>query len=177
MNFKEALKKECNKTIVIINGSGGVGKDTFVHLVDLIIPTILVSSVDKVKEAASILGWDGVKNESNRKFLSDLKLLSTDCNDHPYNYIKEKIAEFKSKENKDCILFIMIREPEEIERIKKDFGAKSLLITNDRVKKIVSNMADANVDNVKYDYVINNNGTYNDLKKSARVFLCRLINE
>ena len=171
------LKKECDKTIVIINGSGGVGKDTFVYLVDLIVPTMLISSVDKVKEAASILGWDGVKNESNRKFLSDLKLLTTDYNDHSYNYIKEKIAEFKSKDNKDRILFIMIREPKEIERIKKDFGAKSLLITNDRVKKITSNMADANVKHVKYDYVIHNNGTFNDLKNSARVFLCRLINE
>ena len=40
------------KKIFIINGSGGVGKDTFVELVSQFFPVVNVSSVHKVKEIA-----------------------------------------------------------------------------------------------------------------------------
>ena len=86
------------KQVFIINGSGGVGKDTFIEM----IPTFEFigknenstvwfknleirnySSVSKVKEIAKIIGWNGEKTERDRKFLSDLKLLTTEYNDMP----------------------------------------------------------------------------------------------
>ena len=65
-----------DKHIFIINGSGGVGKDTFVGLVSTQLNDMLkkfhtvinFSSVDKVKEIAKEIGWDGKKTEKNRKF-------------------------------------------------------------------------------------------------------------
>ena len=58
-----------NKQIFIINGSGGVGKDTFVELVSVELNDILkkfhtvinFSSVDKVKEIARKIGCSGKK--------------------------------------------------------------------------------------------------------------------
>ena len=47
------------KEIVVINGSGGVGKDTFVQFCGEYTPIMNISSVDKVKEAAKVLaGWN-----------------------------------------------------------------------------------------------------------------------
>ena len=159
-----------DKIIVVINGSGGVGKDTFVNYVSDKLPTMRVSSVDKIKDAAQLLGWDSnCKNEKDRKFLSDLKLLCTDYNDHSYNYIKEKIEEFKL--NDVHMLFVMVREPKEIERLRKDFGAVTLMIINDRVPAIVSNMGDANVNEFNYDYVVCNNQTLKDLDEEASNFI------
>lgn len=64
-----------DKHIFIINGSGGVGKDTFVQLVSAELNNNLkkfhtvvnFSSVDKVKEIAKEIGWDGKKVGKRQK--------------------------------------------------------------------------------------------------------------
>ena len=108
-----------NKQVFIINGSGGVGKDTFVELVSKVfnLSVMNFSSVDKVKEIARIIGWTGGKTEKDRKFLSDLKLLCTDYNNMPFNSMSEKVKEFT--ESDAAMLFLHIREPEEIEKAKE----------------------------------------------------------
>ena len=161
-----------NKQIIIINGSGGVGKDTFVELCKANEHSEIttISTVDKIKKAANILGWYGCKSEKDRKFLSDLKLLSIAYNDFPYEYVSEKINKFRNSIH-DSILFIMVREPEEIDKIKKAFGCLTLLITNKNTEKITSNMADANVHNYKYDIIIQNDGTLKELERKAINFL------
>ena len=65
------------KEIIIINGSGGVGKDTFIAMCDKYTYTKNYSSVDEIKCVARQLGWNGGKTEKDRKFLSDLKLLTS----------------------------------------------------------------------------------------------------
>lgn len=165
------------KQIFIINGSGGVGKDTFVNKVTNVahrlrlIPVYNFSSVEKVKRIAKKIGWDGVsKTEKDRKFLSDLKLLCTEYNDMPFESMREKVEEFK-EDKYASMLFLHIREPEEIERAKNAFYAKTILVKRDSVKHITSNMADENVYNYKYDIIINNDGTLEDLKKIAKDFV------
>lgn len=157
------------KQVFIINGSGGCGKDTFVSLVSNISYTINFSSVDKVKEIARIIGWNGGKTEKDRKFLSDLKLLCTDYNDMPLNSMKDKYEEFLNSHAK--LLFLHIREPEEIERAKRIFNAKTILIKRDSVEHITSNMADANVFNYNYDITIDNNGALEELEGKAEQFI------
>ena len=62
-----------NKQVIIINGTGGSGKDTFVRFCSEFAKVTNISSVDKVKEAAKILvGWNGEKHEKARKLLDDL---------------------------------------------------------------------------------------------------------
>ncbi len=78
------------KRVIIINGMGGSGKDTFVEFCAKHGAVTNISSVDKVKEAAKILvGWDGAKDEKSRKLLVDLKKLSIDYNNYPTKYILE----------------------------------------------------------------------------------------
>lgn len=167
-----------NKQIFVINGSGGVGKDSFVEFVSIGLndklkkfhTVINFSSIDKIKEIAKEIGWDGKKTEKDRKFLSDLKILTSEYCDMPYKSIKNKVDEFKS-DNDSKVLFLHIREPEEIQKAVNEFGAKTILVIRDSIKHITSNIADENVFNYKYDFIINNNGTKEELCNKAKKFI------
>lgn len=161
------------KNIIIINGYGGSGKDTFVNLVSKYNKVYNISSVDKIKEIAKLMGWNEEKDEKSRKFLSDLKKLSTDYNDMPFINIRNAVNDFYESDKE--IMFIHIREPEEIERAAKEFDAKTLFIKRDDIDKITSNYADASVENYNYDYIIDNT-TLEDLEKKAKDFY-NLINK
>lgn len=165
-----------NKQIFIINGSGFSGKDTFVSLVSSFSSkeVMNVSSVDKVKQIAKMIGWDGGKTEKDRKFLSDLKVLCTEYNDMPFESMKEKAVEFFN--NDAVMLFFHIREPHEIERAKKEFNAKTILIKRDSIEQITSNMADANVLNYDYDIVVYNDGDIIDYEAKAGHFYIDFLN-
>ena len=161
------------KNIVIINGYGGSGKDTFVEFVSKYNKVYNFSSVDKVKEIAKLIGWNGKKDEKDRKFLSDLKKLTTEYNDMSFNSIKDAVNDFNNSDSE--IMFIHIREPEEIKRATLEFNAKTLFIKRDSIDKITSNYSDASVENYNYDYVINNT-TLEDLDTQAKNFY-ELINK
>lgn len=158
------------KKIIIINGTGGSGKDTFVLLVSKYAKVLNFSSVEKVKELAELAGWNGEKDEKSRKFLSDLKRLTTEYNDMSFKSIKEKVDEFIESEYE--IMFIHIREPEEIDRAKNEFGAKTLLIRRVGLDSIVSNYSDASVENYNYDYIIEND-SLESFEIEAKKFVLR----
>ena len=168
--------------VFIINGSGFSGKDTFVEYVtkELDVKNVLVlnySSVTLVKKIAQIIGWNGEKTEKDRKFLSDLKLLTTEYNNMPFNDMKEAIENFYNfTPHSDKIVFLHIREPEEIEKAAKAFNANTILVTRDSIEHITSNMADANVYNYDYDIIIENNGTLEDLGLLAKSFVEDFLN-
>ena len=186
------------KQVFIINGSGGVGKDTFVEFVEMI-PTFEFigknenstvwfknleirnySSVSKVKEIAKIIGWNGEKTERDRKFLSDLKLLTTEYNDMPLNDMKKYTRSFMNSADINRILFLHIREPEEIAKAVnefKEYNVKTILVRRDSIKHITSNMADENVYNYNYDIVINNDSTLEELRKKAECFLADVLHD
>lgn len=183
------------KQVFIINGSGGVGKDEFVKMVSnskykhellgestdrkkrvykQVYEVGNYSSVSKVKEIAKIIGWDGSKSERDRKFLSDLKLLTTEYNDMPLKDMKEFVISFMNNKHLSRIVFLHIREPEEIAKAInefKEYNAKSILVKRDSVKHITSNMADEGVYNYEYDIVIDNSGTLEELKEKANCFI------
>lgn len=160
--------------IVIINGTGGSGKDTFVEYCKEHMTVFNHSSVDIIKQAASIIGWDGKKDDKSRKFLSDLKALVTEYNDGCFKYMKEMVETFTNVETDDCILFLHIREPEEIKRVVDEFGAITLLITNSNVEDITTNESDRRVYEYKYDYIVDNSGSLQDLAEKAYEFICSL---
>ena len=60
------------KTVVIINGAGGTGKDTLCEITSRHYKTRTISAVDRVKEIALFGGWNGVKDDRGRKLLSDI---------------------------------------------------------------------------------------------------------
>lgn len=163
------------KTVVIINGAGESGKGTFVKFCrDILLPYRIfvnnISSIDQVKEVAAGLGWDGKKDDEGRKFLSDLKDLSTEYNDGPLLYMIEQV-EGIGLEHKSLI-FLDIREPLEIRKAKEVFNAITVLLR--RADPLTfTNHADRNVENYDYNYVIENppGTTFKELKQKAREFL------
>ncbi len=159
------------KQIVIINGTGGSGKDTFVEFCSKYGKVMNFSSIDKVKEIAKLIGWDGKKEEKDRKFLSDLKRLTTDYNDMAFNSIIDAVNRFEDSD--DEILFIHIREPEEVQRAADTFNAKTLLVKRVGLANIETNYSDANVDNYSYDYIIENT-TLEELDNKALDFVNEL---
>lgn len=173
--------KYLNKQIFIINGSGGVGKDTFVKFISEELndtmkrfhTVVNFSSIDRVKEIARYIGWNGEKTEKDRKFLSDLKALTNNYCDMPFKSLKNKVLEF-NRSDENILLFLHIREPEEITRAVLRFNAKTILITRNSIHKITSNPSDKNVFYYDYDYVIENNGTLDDLKDKAKKFIKNL---
>ena len=102
-----------NKTKIIINGSGGVGKDTFIDYCRIFANVTNISSVDKIKEAAKLLGWNGGKTEDDRKFLSDMKVLSTGYNNFPYEYLKKNIEKFMEDRSSN-VLFMHIENQKKL---------------------------------------------------------------
>lgn len=72
-------------------------------------------------------------------------------------------------------MFIHVREPEEIEKLKQEFGCITLLIMNINKEGISSNMADANVENYEYDFVVHNDGDLMALKSKAIAFIKNVI--
>ena len=166
----------------IINGRPRSGKDTFVNfcLEELGAFGKLISTVDFVKEIAARCGWDKTKTPKNRKFLSDLKDLLTNWGDVPYKKTLQEIDMFKFDldywdVSDKGVVFIMCREPKEIDRFERELNAKSVLIQRASVEfEQQSNHADSEVLNHKYDYIIENNGTIDELKEKAKEFLKNL---
>jgi len=175
---EETVKKYCK--VICVNGAKRSGKDTFTQLCQQYLGenrSYAVSSVDFVKSIAKQAGWDGTKTEKDRKFLSDLKDLLTRWNDVPYNKIMESISDhiFHKKtygeEYNNLVVFVHIREPEEIAKMVKRVNAKTLFIHRASAEEATcSNHADADVLNYNYDYVIDNNGTLSDLAAKAAEF-------
>lgn len=150
-----------DKTVIVINGAGGVGKDTLCEFAEKHFKVMNISSITPIKEIAAMCGWDGEKTDKARKFLSDLKALSIEYNDFPTVWATKKYNEFLASDGE--IMFVHIREAEEISKFVKatDGRAKTLLVRGgDRMKKSsYGNISDDGVENYAYDYYFVNDKT------------------
>ena len=172
--------------IIVINGQGGSGKDSLVNsmaaFADSTTTIFNESTITLIKDLASKLGWNGVKDEKGRRFLSDLKDAFTRYNDLPYEKLKEQLKRicfelrYWQIPTKNCFIFIHCREPKEIDRIKEEFHAKSLLILRNSLKDY-GNHADNGVLNESYDYILENDGSLADWTATAVKFMEQLKNE
>ena len=156
------------KEILIINGSGGVGKDAFVNALSRYANVIHTSIINPTKELARQIGWNGSKTERDRKFLFDMKSLIDNYNDANYSQMCNLMRDFKDGKIDAEIICIDMREKDQIERAKKEFGAKTLLVTRSSVPHITSNKADNGVFDIEYDYHIKNDGSLLDLDNAAK---------
>ena len=167
------------KTVFVINGSGGVGKDTLCEMAAKRYRICNVSSITPIKEIALLCGWDGEKTDRARKFLSDLKSLTTDFNDFPTEWIYKKYLDFLNSD--DDIMFVHIREGAEIEKfVKKTEGkAKTLLIRGgERFAKTrqgaYGNASDDLVENYNYDYYFVNDKPLEETEELFCSFIAKI---
>lgn len=170
-----------NKLVIIINGKGGSGKDTICDILNKRYPVTNVSTITKVKRAARLIfGWDGVsKTDADRKFLSDLKDLWTEYNDGPFKYAMEQYWKFSDKPSAAYkeILVIHVREPQEIDKLKKAIDLTgyircvALLVKSDRTDDHgYGNHADDMVEDYPYDFVYHNDGLLSELDQGFMWF-------
>lgn len=159
--------------IIIVNGQSSNGKTTFEKMVKDIAAkhnkkVVITSTINIVKEFATMIGWDGSKAPKDRKFLSDLKDALTQWKDIPYREIGYDISQL-TQDGTDLI-FIDCREPEEIRRFVNDYNAMTLLVQRGEVV-IIGNHADDNVLNYQYDITIDNSRGLDELKQEAEIFV------
>lgn len=163
------------RTVVIINGRGGVGKDSVCEIVAKHYHTAIVSTIDDVKEAARHIGWEGGKELKDRAFLSDLKDLCSKYYDHPFKKAVNQYEQWLSDNYYD-VLFIHVREPEEIEKLRKhiedDGKARviTLLIDTSILPTASGNHADDEVGNYDYDFLFINDCDLDDLEEEFMGF-------
>lgn len=156
-----------NNKIIILNGCGGTGKNTFVDLCKIFNPKVMhTSMIDYTKKIARELGWDGEKTEKDRKFLSNLKDTIDEYNDLSFKYVDKYIMSCKNK-----IVFIDAREPKDIDRLANKYNALKVLVINNNIPHISSNHADNEVFETQYDIVIDNSDSLDRLRESAEIFM------
>jgi hypothetical protein len=166
--------------IIITNGFPRSGKDTFMDfcidwlkIENEVFTTVKHSSIDTVKNIATILGWNGVKGPVSRCMLSDLKDLYTKYFDGPLNEIKEI-------SNSVDFVFTAMREPEEILKLEtwcrnRYEPCVTVLVQSDRGEKNHISHSDSKVLEFSYDKIIHNNDTLYELSEQARNFVQELI--
>lgn len=167
--------------VIIINGSGGSGKDTIVELLrtyffnDYMVYNI--STVDEVKLIARKMGWDGEKDERGRQFLADLKNAWTIYNNGANETVLQEVIGHSFDETlhyKEFIVFVHCREPEAIEWFveclnNRGIDVCTVIVKRQNITEFFNN-ADKGVDNYNYDITILNNGTLMELEKICKDF-------
>jgi len=161
------------KVAIVINGAGGVGKDTLCDFAAKSFRVMNISTITPIKEIAAQCGWDGRKDDRSRRFLSDLKRLCVDYNDYPTVWAMERYREFLASDLE--ILFVHIREASEIKKFVDATGgaAKTLLVRGGKrmTKGAYGNVSDDDVENYTYDLYFTNDMT---LEESEKEFISYL---
>ena len=148
-----------NKLTVVINGRGGVGKDTLCDFAAASFRVRNVSSITPIKEIARQHGWNGEKDLRSRKFLSDLKRTFTEYNDLPTQYLAGEYAAFQCSDEQ--IMFAHIREGAQIDAFVRAVGGDCVTLLVRREDESLAgnygNASDDEVENYPYDYYYDNN--------------------
>ena len=160
--------------VLIVYGVARSGKDLFVDYLKEHNPHIEKhSTVGTIKSIAKEhFGWSGKKTFKDRKFLSDLKNLWTEYDDGPFLEIVNhvKLMEHGFLKDPDPILAVFVREPKEIQKIKDEFSDAIAVLVQRPGIEVPDNMADQNVEDFNYDYILVNDSTLDEFKLTASTF-------
>lgn len=157
--------------VVIVNGLPRTGKDTFsvflqAQLLRMGIDSQNLSTVDKIKDVAKQLGWDGEKDAQGRAFLSDLKMLAEKYYNGPTTELLKRMRDFNG------VTILHVREPHNIAFFLGRFSGISVLVEREGSQSF-DNRGDSSVYGYDYDYRVKNE-TYPQLQQEAES-VCRLV--
>lgn len=162
-------QKNTNKLVIVINGRGGVGKDTLCDSLRTIYSVTNISAITPIKEIAKTYGWKGEKDERSRRFLANLKRVFADYNDLPNGYLLQEYRKFAASDAE--ILCVHIREKDQIEKFVAEITLPCVTILVKRDTESYTqgygNDADDGVEHYCYDYVFDNSAP---IKESSDAF-------
>lgn len=165
-----------DKHVFIINGRGGVGKDTVCDLAARFYKVRNISSITPIVRIARFAGWDGRKTLAARRMLSQLKEVFTEFSDLSFQYCRDQYREFLTTDEE--LLFIHIREPEEIARLQKAIGpsCRTLLIRRAALGQTAfGNRSDDGVENFSYDLYFDNDMPLEELPEAVEKFFKKIV--
>ena len=184
------------RKLVITNGTGGAGKDTFCQMVkkeleEIGFETWRYSYVDFARnmlhEFADI--DTSKKTDKDRKLLAAINRALEEYDDIPFkdccSLINDFLLSFQNRyepmtdtyeKNDTDFIFLDVRSPEIIDRFKEKYNnVYTVLVDNGKLTD--SAPEDLNVNNYDYDYTINNKGTLCDLEQQAHDFVTYILNQ
>jgi hypothetical protein len=160
-------------SVFCINGIALAGKDEFTRRVKELASQMLlnskhaikvetISTIDPIKEIYhKFYGWEYEKTDEHRKNLNTLKKIWRDTFNGPMVWVGSKLDRCRAE--KCNILFVMVREFDEMMRIKelatdKGFFAQTILITRDGldIPPVEQEFLDSHPKGYKYDISIFN---------------------
>lgn len=174
-NSKKTWKYK-EKVLIIINGKGGVGKDTLCAFAGRYFQAKNVSSITPIKEIAAAYGWQGEKTPKARRFLADLKEAFTRYNDLPTQYLLEQYKEFLAGEEE--LMFVHIREGSEIDKLKAQIAGKCITLLIKRTgdgPESWGNASDDEAENYPYDFIYENTHTLEEAESDFVSFLTQIL--
>ena len=156
------------QAVIIMNGRAGVGKDSLMDIARDYFTVRNLSSVLRIKEAALAAGWDGEYDNRGRQLLADIKMALVKYEPMIItNWLYAEYLKFKSVEQD--VMFIHIREAEEIEKFKKLVPhAKAILVTRKDGNKMAVDTSENTLNDYPWDFVFAND---EPLKKSGKKFV------
>ena len=171
--------------IVILNGSGGSGKDTFIEMVAQLSAkkghtAHRISTIDPIQKAMmAYLGWDGeTKEKKERRMMHEMKMSWSKNMDGPFLHVLKSLTGCLHEQTKSygsvvSIYFLLSREPSEIGRMV-EFYSEFLPVTTALIQRRwgrkFGNAADDNAHDYKYDEVIKNYADKDNLMIKASEF-------
>ena len=139
------------------------------------------------------LGWDGTKTDKIRDMLMDMKQLWVQNQDGPTMFLFNNILEFhKACTGEDNIVFVHIREPEEIKKLvnaltgfeSMGIDVISLLVIRESGEDTPNQPAEtrrsddeALINSYEYDVTINNDEDLIKLQELAAEFVDKLLED
>lgn len=179
--------------IIVINGKGGIGKDTLIEALANAAPHYIhvsnISSITPIIEACEKSGviLEG-KDNAYRKLLSDMKSAIDDYHakktgvSFTTRYLVKQTDQWKQLclfgKATHHVLFVHIREPEMI----KDFltsnpDATTVLVTSDRAQDSYGNPSDEGVNAFSYNYIFEANSTKEEEAQKFCSFIENILKE
>ena len=167
------------KKIFILNGSGGVGKDTFVYCVKDYVIRIKgkyvehISSVSEVKKKAKQLGWDGEKDEKGRTLLQYVgtDIIGTKRPGYWVMFIVDLLRLFENEW--DYVIIPDCRYPIEYETMRNNFDTTLIRVErpyfdNGLTEAQKNHPSEVAMDNYAFEYIIENKWDMGILKNKVK---------
>lgn len=188
------MKFPTRTKVIVINGTPQSGKDTFVEFAEEycgmceMANVLNLSSVDLIKGALASFGWDGTKSDTVRDIIAGIKQIWIEADNGPTMFMVNNIINFHIEHHdEDNIIFCHVREPEEIDKLKKAISGMESLGIEFMTMLISRKGCDGystyscesdnpvSIKEYPYDWVIHNDSDLEGYKASVNSFIDSLF--